>query len=84
MSACFSQVAVGFDQEAARAAGRVEHHFADLRIDDAHHELHHRARGVYLARIAGGVAQVAQQGFVQAAQGVDFVRRIKVECRPPG
>ena len=51
------QVAVGFDQEAAGAAGRVQHRFADLRVDDAHHELHHRARGVYLARIAGGVAQ---------------------------
>ena len=34
----------------------------------------------YLARIAGSVAQVAQEGFVEAAQGVDFIRRIKVDA----
>lgn len=73
-------MAVGFDQKAARAAGRVEDRFADLRADDVHHESHHRARRVYLARIAGGVAQVAQQGFVQSAEGMDFVRRIKVDA----
>ena len=72
------QVAVGFDQKAAGAAGRVQHGLAQARVGHSDHELHNRTRGIELTRITGSIAHFAQQGFVQPAQGVDFVRRIKM------
>jgi hypothetical protein len=54
-----AQVFDGADQEAAGAGGRVEHLFAQLRVDHVHHELGDGARGVELARVAGAL-QVAR------------------------
>ena len=41
-----------FDEEPARAAGGIEHGFAEARVRDGDHEAHDGTRGVELARIA--------------------------------
>ena len=67
------QVIERLDQEAARAAGRVEHRFAKARIGDRDHEPHDGARRVKLAGIARRIAHLAQHGFVKRAQRVQLV-----------
>jgi hypothetical protein len=73
-------VVVGFHQKAAGAAGRVEHGFAKTGVADLHHEAHHRARGVELARVASGVAHLAQHGFVQVREGVNLLAAAEVNA----
>ena len=67
------EVVEGLDQKAARAAGRVEHGFAEARIRDRDHEAHDGARRVKLAGIARRVAHLAQHGFVERAERVQLV-----------
>jgi hypothetical protein len=67
------QMIIRLDQEAARAAGGVEHRFAQARISHGDHEPHDRPRGIELARIARRVAHLAEHGFVERAQGVQLV-----------
>ena len=74
------QVAVGFGQEAARAAGRVENDFAEAGIGDFDHEADDRPGRVELARIAGRVPHLAEHGFVEMAEGMDFFRRVEVDA----
>ena len=62
-----------FDQEAAGAAGRIEHGFAELGIGDRDHEAHDGARRIELAGIARGVAHLAEHGFVESAERVQLV-----------
>ena len=64
---------IALDQEAAGAAGGVEHGFAQARVEQLHHQPHQGARGVELAGVAGRVAHLAQQVFVQRTQRVQFV-----------
>ena len=72
-------VVVGFHQETARAAGRVEHRFAQARVAHLHHEAHHRARGVELTRVARRVAHLAQHRLVQVRQRVDLFGGAEVD-----
>ena len=74
------QVVVGFDEEAAGAAGGVEHGFAQARIGDGDHEADDGARGVELAGIAGGIAHLAEHGFVEGAEGVQLVAGGEVDA----
>ena len=76
----FAEVVVGFDQEAAGAAGGVEDGFAQARVGDGDHEADDGARGVELAGIAGGIAHLAEHGFVQGAQGVQLVAGGEVDA----
>ena len=76
----FAEMVEGLDQEAAGAGGRVEHGLAQARVGDGHHEAHDRPRGVELARVAGGVAHLAQHGFVECAQGVQLVAGGEVDA----
>src|SRR5690606_13478653 len=62
------QMLEGLRQEAASAAGGIEHGFAKLRIRDFHHEAHDRTRRIELTGIACGIAHLAQQGLVEAAE----------------
>jgi hypothetical protein len=64
-----AQMIERLDEKPARAARRVEHHFAQARVGDRDHEAHHRARRVELAGIARGIAHLAQHRFVERAKG---------------
>ena len=67
------------DEKAAGAAGRIENHFAELRIDDFDHEADDGTRGVELAGVAGGVAHLFEHGLVEMAEGVDLVAAGEVD-----
>jgi len=61
------------DEETARAAGRVEDRLAELRRHLLHDEADRGPRSVELARVAGGVAHLAQHRLVQVRHRVDVV-----------
>ena len=61
------------DEKAAGAAGRIENRLRRVGIDDLDHEPNDSPRRIELARIAGGVAHLLEHGFVEMAEGVDFV-----------
>ncbi len=70
----FGQMIVGFDEEAARAAGGVEHGFPDARVGDADHEAHDGARGIELAGIARAIAQ-SRGAWIRGARRACAIRR---------
>ena len=74
------QMVVRLDQEAAGAAGGVEHGLAQARIGHGDHEAHDGARGVELAGIARRIAHLAQHGFVERAEGVQLVAGGEVDA----
>jgi hypothetical protein len=74
------EVVERLDQEAAGAAGGVEHGLARTRVAHFHHEAHHRPRGVELAGVAGGVAHLPRHGLVERAEGVQLVARGEVDA----
>lgn len=67
------QMPVGFDEKTAGAACRIEHGLAQARIGHGDHQAHHGARGVELAGVARRVAHFAEHGFIERAQGVQFL-----------
>jgi hypothetical protein len=69
-----------FDEEAARAGGRVEHGFAEARIGDGDHEADDGARRVELAGIACGIAHLAEHGFVECTERVQLVAGGEVDA----
>ena len=73
------EVLVGLGEEAASAAGGVEHGFAELGVSDGDHEADDGPRRVELAVLAGGVAHFAEHGLVEVAERVDFVGRREVD-----
>ena len=71
ITAVVDHMVAGVDQHAARARARVVDRHARLRIDEAHHELHHRTRCVELtALLAGRVGKVSDQVLVGGAEKV--------------
>lgn len=73
---CFTlalQVLVGFHNEAACAAGRVEDRFSETRIGNLHHKAHDRARCVELSRITGGISHFLEHRLVKMTKGVNLV-----------
>ena len=76
----FGKVVEGFDEEATGAAGGVEHGFAQVWVGDGDHEADDGARGVELAGIAGGIAHLAEHGFVEGAQRVQFIAGGEVDA----
>jgi hypothetical protein len=68
-----AQMIERLDEKAARAARRVEHHFAQARVSNGDHEAHHRARRVELAGIARRIAHLAQHRFVERAERVQLI-----------
>ena len=67
------QVRERLDQEPTRAGRRIEHRLPELRVDEIHHQPHHRPRRVELARVPGRVAHFPQHRLVQSAQRVQLV-----------
>jgi len=63
---------VCLDEEAACAAGGIEHGLAQARIGDGDHKADHGARSVELARVARGIPHLAQHGLVQRAERVQL------------
>src|SRR5262249_31702529 len=61
------------NEEAAGAAGRVENHFTELRINDFNHEADNWPRSVELAGVAGSIAHFLKHRLVEMAEGVDLV-----------
>lgn len=78
-AALLLEMQIGLDEEAAGAAGGVEHCFAQARIDGLHHEAHDRARRVELARVPGGVAHLFEHRFVEVSQCVYLFGRGEVD-----
>ncbi len=68
----------GAGEEAAGAAGGVEHDLVGLRVELVDDELGHGARGVELAGVAGAL-QVAQNLLVDAAEGVAVFGVVEVD-----
>ena len=69
IAAVVGHMVAGIDQHAARARARVIHSHALLRVDQAHHQLHHRARRVELAALlARGVREIPDQVLVGRTQ----------------
>ena len=66
------KVQVGFGQEPACAAGWIEDGLTEFRVRHLDHEAHNRSGRIELARIPRGVAHLAQQRLVEAAEGVNF------------
>ena len=63
------QMFEGFDEESAGARGRIKDRLAELRVNDGHDELDHRARRVEFAGIARRVAHFAEHRLVESARG---------------
>ena len=74
------QVGVRLDQEPGRAAGRVKDSLAKLGIERLDHEPDHGPGRVELAGIARRIPHLPQHGFVQMAEGVDFLGRAEVDA----
>ena len=74
-----AQVLDGADQEAAGAAGRIEDGLAEAGIDLLDDELGHGARGVKLARIAGGL-EILEELLVDVAEHVAVIGGIEVDA----
>ena len=69
-----------FDEKTAGAGGRVEDGFPQARVGDGDHEPDHRPRSVKLARIARSIAHLAEHGFVERAQRVQFIAGGEVDA----
>jgi hypothetical protein len=71
--ALLGQVAVRLDQEAAGAAGRVEHRFAQPRVQDFDHEANDWPGSIKLAIVAGRVAHLLEHRLVERAERKQFL-----------
>lgn len=76
-------VADGSQQHATRAAGGIVDGFSFLRIEDIHHQPHHRTRSIELAcLLVGGIGKLLDQVFVGLPECVVLSRLIaKVDAR---
>ena len=70
------EVVNGAGQKAARTAGGVQHHFAQARVEDVHHEPGDGAGRVVLARIARRL-QVGQNLLVDVVEQVAVLEELK-------
>src|SRR5260370_18511386 len=63
-------MAIGLNEETARAACRIKHNLAQARVDDLDHKAHDCARRVELARIASRIAHLFEHGYVEVSEGM--------------
>ena len=78
------EVVEGLGQEPPGSTGRIEHGFAQSRVVHLHHEADHRSWRIELAGVAGRVAHLPEQGFVEPPERVDFLRNMEPNGRRPG
>ena len=75
----FLQLLIGFDQEAARTAGWVQHALAQAVVQAVDDEAYDGTRRIELAGVASRVAHLFEHGFVEVRDGVNVVGRIEVD-----
>lgn len=67
-------------QKPARAAGGIEHDFAELGIDRLDHETHDGTRRIELSVLTRGVAHLPQQSLIHPTEGLNVLGAIKMDA----